>query len=340
MRENESRFEGDEIPNFRGRPCLWDKLGLDRETDKSNQSSNRDDFPVHLQDVDFSDYRYLDAIQCPSGLLDREMGLVARHFPDREFSWFSVARQWRMRDIMILVFETTRTRSIDTVDLPGKHELRNQYHSENLAVAARAQEYLVSWSSGLREDTVPSIEAVLGRPYYELMLIDADDAALNISVSADAAAQDIIGESLKLMRTLHVRPYLFWTSETELMIAAGRPSSDTGPWSRADIDEMTFLPSILNGLLDSNISPDLMDWSNARRIVFEPACTKNVVDEDDTRLKGLLNDMQFLRRVIIPDSWSDDDEVLISRLVKLGRFGYGLPEVRKPEYRDVHIIDP
>ena len=142
------------------------------------------------------------------------------------------------------------------------------------------------------------------------------------------------------MHTLHVRPYLFWTSETELMIAAGRPSSDKGPWSRADIDEMTFLPSILNGLVNSEGSPDLIDWSNARRIVFEPACTKNVVDEDDVSLKALLNEKPFLTRGIIPDSWSDDDEVLIRRLVKLGRFGYGLPQVRKPEYRDVHIIDP
>ena len=338
MRENDSRFEGDEIPNFRGRPCIWDRLGLDREIDTPNQSANLDDFPTNLQNTEFSDYRYLDAIYWQSGFLDRNMGLVFKDIPIT-WSWLSIAKHWDMRDPMILAFETTRTRTIDTVDLPGKHDLRNQYHSENPAVAAKAQEYLYSWASGLGESTLPKIEAVLGRLYYELMLIEADDAAMNISVSADAAAHDIIREALKLMRALHVRPFLFWTSETELMISAGRPSSDKGPWSRADIDEMTFLPSILNGLLESKISPDLMDWSNARRIALEPGCTKNVVGEDDARLKALLDQMPFLRRVIFPDSWSKDDDVLIRRLVKLGRFGYGLPQVRKQEYRDVHIID-
>ena len=340
MSEKENQTRDDGIPNFRGRPCVWDRLGLVRAPDTAGRTPGWDDPPLNLSGLNFGDYRYLDAIQWPTGFMDRNMGLVRRQLPEGEFSWFSIARHWRMTGLVILIFETTRTRSVETVNLPGKATLRSQYHSEDPAVVAKAQEYLDSWASGLDEGSIPKIEAVLGRPYYELMLLETEDAAQNINLSVDTATEDIIREAVELMDILHVRPYQSWTSETELMVAAGRPGSKKGPWSRADIDEVTFLPSILNGMLEDRASPDLLDWSNARRICIEPECTKSVVDGDDVRLKELLVDMPFLRRVILPDSWSNDDEVLIRRLVKLGRLGYGLPQVRKPEYRDVHLADP
>ena len=189
------------LPDFPSEHCIWDDLGLPRETQVEQQSWNPNGMSTFFQGLRFSEYRYWDAIYWRTGYLDRAQsetgypGLdqvgypfveqisesVGRHrsdyaelrakaladYSDKRSLWFLVARTWGMRDHMILTFETNRTRSIDTVDLPGKYELRNQYHSSDPGVAARAQEQLASWALG-PEVTIPDMEAVLGRPYYEL----------------------------------------------------------------------------------------------------------------------------------------------------------------------------
>ena len=320
----------------------------------------------------FSDYRYWDAIYWRNGYLDRQQsesgypaidqiryGFVdqisdaiewdrvdhaearAKALADRSDKrslWFRISRQWNMRDHMILVFETNRTRSIDSVELPGKHDLRNRYHSDNPQVAADARSELVAWATGTGS-AIPDIEAVLGRPYYELM-----DAVLGAGIfqaiqqSVDAATNDIINEAVQLMTELHVRPYIFWSSETELMIAAARPGSNRGPWNRQDIERTVPLMSAVHGMAVGSYNAGLIEWSNTRRTACEPECDWNTVAADDARLNNFLSTLPDLRRLLDSESWTDDDQELMRRLIRLGRFGYGFPPVRKPEYRDVHIL--
>ena len=141
-----------------------------------------------------------------------------------------------------------------------------------------------------------------------------------------------------IMSVLHVRPYAFWTSETELMIAAARPGSILGPWGRSDVEAMAPLLSAANGIAVGGNNAHLIEWSNARRTAYEPGYDWNDVEIDDARLESVLINRPDLERLLNSESWHDDDKVLMHRLVRLGRFGYGLPRVRKPEYQDVHVL--
>lgn len=352
------------IPQFPGDHCIWDDLGLPRETDTPGQSWNPNGMSWFFHGLNFSDYRYWDAIYWRNGYLDRQVGegrypfvdqisntieedgveraeVRAKALADRSDKrslWFRIARQWNMRDHMILVFETNRTRSIDSVELPGKHDLRNRYHSRNPQVAADARSELVAWATGTGS-AIPDIEAVLGRPYYELV-----DAVLGAGIfqaiqqSVNAATHDIINEAVRLMTELHVRPYIFWISETELMIAAARPGSNRGPWNRQDIERTAPLISAVHGVAVGSYNAGLMEWSNTRRTAYEPQCDWNTVAADDALLNDFLSTSPDLRRLLDSESWTNDDQELLRRLIRLGRFGYGFPPVRKPEYRDVHIL--
>ena len=360
------------IPQFPGNRCIWDDLGLRRETDTPGQSWNPNGMSTFFHKLKFSDYRYWDAIYWRNGYLDRQQSVtgypdadqvrygfvdqisnaievdrldraevrakaLADH-SDKRSLWFRVARQWHMRDHMILVFETTRTRSVDLVNLPGKHDLRNRYHSSNPQIAADARSELLAWATGTRL-TIPDIEAVLGRPYYELMYGVLDIGIIKaIQQSVDITTNDIINEAVQLMAELHVRPYIFWTSETELMIAAARPGSNRGPWNRQDIEKTAPLISAVHGVAIGSNNAGLMEWSNARRTAYEPECDWNTVAADDAQLDYFLSTSPDLHRLLDSESWTDDDQELMKRLIRLGRFGYGFPQVRKPEYRDVHIL--
>ena len=326
-----------------------------------------------FHNLSFSEYRYWDAIYWRTGYLDRGQSAtgypvidqvryafleqisdtIGRERPDhaevraraladysdRRSLWFLVARKWGMRDHMILTFETNRTRSIDSVRLEGKQELRHRYHSRDPRVAAGAREELASWASGPGV-TVPDMEAVLGRPYYELLLgvLDAETKEA-VQQSVDAATDDIIEEATRLMAQLHVRPYVFWTSETELMIAAARPGSARGPWNRQDVERAAPLVSAAGGVAAGANSSGLIEWSNARRSAYEPECNWQVITADDVRLVDYLAALPALKSLLDFESWTGDDEELLRRLTRLGRFGYGLPQVRKPEYRNVHTLE-
>ena len=363
---------GSGIPQFPGEHCIWDDLGLPRETDAPQQSWNPNGMSTFFHKIRFSDYRHWDAIYWRNGYLDRQQSesgypavdqvrygfvdqisdaiewdradraevrakALADH-SDKRSLWFRIARRWNMRDHMILVFETTRTRSIDSVNLPGKHDLRNRYDSGEPGVAARAQEELMSWFDGSGM-TIPDIEAVLGRPYYELMYGVLDTGIIEaIQQSVDATTTDITSEAVRLMTELHVRPYIFWTSETELMIAAARPGSNRGPWNRQDIEKTAPLMSAVHGVAVGSDNAGLMEWSNARRTAYEPECNWHTIANDDARLKDFLSALPDLQELLDARSWTDDDQELMRRLIRLGRFGYGLPPVRKPEYRDVHVM--
>ena len=362
------RNRGAGLPSFSGEFCLWDSLGLSRGTDVRGQSWNPNGISTFFHQLDFAGFRYWDAIYWRTGYLDRHIGerrcsfveeydarasqvgdtdyerrarVFADHSDGRSL-WFALARRWRMRDHMVLTFETSRTRSIDTVDLPGKQRLRDQYHSRDPRVSITAQNNLVARAMG-RENAITEIEAVLGRPYYELIDLSFDkgsstDATEDLDKSVAAAVDDIIDEAVSIMSVLHVRPYIFWTSETELMIAAARPGTNLGPWSRADVEERAPLHTTADGVAVGWDHADLIGWSNARRTAYEPGCDWNDVENDDARLKDFLTCRPNLERLLTSETWSSDDKVLIHRLVRLGRFGYGLPQVRKPEYRNIHVL--
>ena len=359
------RNRGAGLPQFPGAQCLWDDLGLARETDVPGQSWNTNGISTFFHRLDFADFRYWDAIYWRTGYIDRQYGehrdsfvteydmrattddpfrraqVFADH-TDKKSLWFRVARSWGMRDHMILTFETNRTRSIESVDMPSKHDLGRRYHSSEPGVAYNAKIELVAWFLG-RDNSIPEIEAVLGRPYYELTDLSFGNGGpvngeIGINASVDAAVDDIVNEALRLMSVLHVRPYIFWTSETELMIAAARPGSNTGPWSRADVERVAPLLASVDGLAVGGNNAGLLEWSNARRTAYEPGCDWDSVAIDDARLKDFWLTFPALERFLNSESWSEDDRVLMRRLVRLSRFGYGLPHVRKPEYRDVHTL--
>ena len=186
------------IPQFPGEHCIWDDLGLPRETEATGQSWNPNGMSTFFHKLRFSDYRYWDAIYWRTGHLDRQQSksgypaadqvgydfvdqisdaigrerldytelrakALADH-TDKRSLWFLVARRWNMRDHMILVFETNRTRSMDTVDLAHRHDIRADYHSRDPKIAADARVRLSEWVTG-RENTIPDMESVLGRPY-------------------------------------------------------------------------------------------------------------------------------------------------------------------------------
>ena len=362
------RNRGAGLPSFPGEFCLWDRLGLSRETDVPGQSWNPNGIPTFFHQLNFAEFRHWDAIYWRTGYLDRHIGerrfsfveeydarasqvgdtdyerragFFADHSDGRSL-WFAVARQWGMRDHMILTFETNRTRSIETVDIPRKYQIREQYHSRDRRVSMTAQNNLVAWAMG-RENVVPEIEAVLGRPYYELLDLSFDcgsptDATGDLNKSVATAVDDIIEEAARIMSVLHVRPYIFWISETELMIAAARPGTNLGPWSRADVEERAPLLAAVDGVAGGRNNADLIEWSNARRTAYEPGYDWSDVENDDARLKDFLANRPDLERLLSAEPWSHDDRVLIHRLVRLGRFGYGFPPVRKPEYRNIHVL--
>ena len=241
---------------------------------------------------------------------------------------------------MILVFETNRTRSIDSVTLPGAQSLRDRYHSRDPKVAADARIEMAVLAPAL-ENGISAIESILGRPYYELLyfpLNSVGTAIEGIRQSVDATTDDIINEAVRLMALLHVRPYIFWTSETELMIAAARPGSSRGPWDRQDIEQTAPLMSAVDCISVGSDRTGLIEWCNARRTAYEPGCDWDVIAADDARLRDFLSTLPDLRKLLDGEAWTDDDRELMRGLVRLGRLGYGVPSVRKPPYRDVHLL--
>ena len=70
----------------------------------------------------------------------------------------------------------------------------------------------------------------------------------------------------------------------------------------------------------------------------EPRYDWDDVQDDNAHLKQRMLETPELGDFLDSESYSEDDRILMHRLVRLSRFGYGLPKVRKPEYRNVHIL--
>lgn len=328
---------------------MWDELGLLRETDVPGQSWNQNGISTFFHQLKFEEYLTWDAIYWRTGYLDREAGehrdsfvheldatmevvtledqarraeILAR-YSDSKSMWFQVARHLGMRDHMILAFETTRTRSIDTVDWNDKHEIRHLYYSNDPSEHMKGSIKLTVHDS-LYSATphITNMEAVLGRPYYEITEGMIGNGELqSIDQSVESITDDVINDALRIMLVLHVRPYAFWTSETELMIAAGRPGNVSGPWTRAEIEQTAPMLQMIPG---TNPHSNLRDWSNMIRDFYEPGIDRATIVNDDKNLLELMGVCHpNLRTVLESEIHTSDDRELIKRLVRLGRFGYG-----------------
>ena len=327
---------------------MWDSLGLPRETNVPGQSWNPNGISIFFHQLSFQDYIYWDAIYWRTGYLDRQVGehrdrfvteldqqfhvdtfedrderaRILTRYSDQKSLWYQCARSFRMRDHMIIVFETSRTRPIESVDLRNKHEIRRKYHSSIPREKMQGQIALASWTLGNDQVSTGDIEAVIGRPYFELWDLPINDAQPDIDSSVATATDDIINESVRLMETLHVRPYAFWVSETELMIAAARPSVESGPWTRLELEQQApLLVSDADGVM-RRIPTNLREQSNRIRVAYEPNYNWNDITEADSKLVRWLERFPDYQELLESEGYTDDDRKLLHRLIRLSRFGY------------------
>lgn len=341
---------------------MWDKLGLPRETNVPGQSLNYNQEPAFLHLVKFEDYLTLDAIYWRGGYFDREYGLrshsVLRRIQSRYSEmrprneaertaifdseverlsmWYQLARRELMLDHSILAFETTRTKPFESVTLPNKQVLRqaaiDQGSSDpKIAFEARVTLMALTVGSGLRPEDQ---EAILGRPYYEITEGNLEQGEIDfIDISVEFITDTIISEALDAMRKLHVRPYHYWASQTELMIAAARPTEESGPWTRHDIERTSPMLEYIAGPDGGRTTfpwTNLRDYSNMVRDFYEPGYDRNDIMEEDQNLITLMRmSHPKLRETLEDQSWTPDDRELIKRLIRLARFGYGNAEARK-----------
>ena len=331
---------------------MWDALGLPRETNVPNQSWNPNGISTFFHNVDFSDFLTLDAIFWRTGGLDRQMGEhrdqfvygvderiqvetyedrdrraeILANYSDQKSVWYRLARSLGMRDHIILAFETTRTRGIDSLQLFDRNEL------ENLSRSVGSNRLIVGdlelASAAVKNVSIPAVEAVLGRPYYELaegnLSVDCIGA---IEQSVEAVTDDIIEDALRVLKILHARPYAYWVSETELKMAAARPGMESGPWARDEIEKTApMLEFIPDDAGNRSTSPErnLRHWSNMVRDMYEPGTDRTIIRNDDAPLIEMLNtyDPQ-LCTLLESEAHTSDEREMIKRLVRLARFGYG-----------------
>ena len=332
---------------------MWDSLGLPRETRVNGQSWNPNGISIFFHQLSFQDYIYWDAIYWRTGYLDRQVGeyrdrfvaeldqrfhvetledrneraRILAQYSDQKSLWYQCARFFGMRDHMIIVFETSRTRPIESVDLPNKHEIRRKYHSSDPREKMEGQIALAAWTLGNGRVSAADIEAVIGRPHYELWDLPVSECRPEIDSSVAAATADITNEATRLMKTLHVRPYAFWVSETELMIAAARPGIASGPWTRQELEQQApLLVSDADGVM-RRIPDNLREQSNRFRVAYEPGQSWNKITEADAKLVRWLDRFPDYRDLLESEEYTDDDSELLHRLIRLSRFGYCYADV-------------
>ncbi len=327
---------------------MWDALGLPRETDVYGQSWNPNGISIFFHQLSFQDYIHWDAIYWRTGYLDRQVGehhdqfvteldqqfhvetfedrderaRILTRYSDQKSLWYQCARSFGMRDHMIIAFETSRTRSIESVGLHNKHEIRRKYHSSNPREKTEGQQALASWALGNDRVSTAGIEAVIGRPYYEIWDLPVSECRRDIDSSVAAVTADITSEAVRLMETLHVRPYAFWVSETELMIAAARPGIGSGPWTRQELEQQApLLVSDADGVM-RRIPNNLREQSNRIRVAYEPNYSWNDIIEADAKLVRWLERFPDYREFLESGGYTNDDSELLHRLIRLSRFGY------------------
>ncbi len=121
----------------------------------------------------------------------------------------------------------------------------------------------------------------------------------------------IISDALHIMQQACLRPFMYWASDTELMIAAARPTQNIGPWTAAEFQ--------------AEIGPEfghfetLEQWSNAIRELFEPGISKGETEEttwDASVLRAPKDEIAALRLA----TWNSDEKTLIGNLVRLAHW--------------------
>lgn len=331
---------------------MWDALGLPRDTNVPGQSWNPNGISTFFHKLNFPDFLTFDAVLWRTGGFDRQTGehrdqfvhqvdeqiqvetyedrdrranILAR-YSDQKSVWYQLARSQGMRDHMILAFETTRTRTIENLQPPDRNNLVSL--SRSIGSDGPTTGNLELATLAVNKVSIPAVEAVLGRPFYELTegnLTDREFKAIDQSV--EAITDDIVRDALEAMKILHVRPYAYWASETELMIAAARPGKESGPWSRQEVEGIApmleFIPDE-KGNRSTFPESNLRDWSNMVRDMYEPGTDRAIITNDDAPLIEMMNTYNpQLRTLLESEPHTSDEREMIKRLVRLARFGYG-----------------
>ena len=351
---------------------MWDEMGLPRETKVPGQSLDYNQKPAFLENIDLREYLTLEAIYWRGGFLDRELGLgdhpvieyieedYRRERPQNEEEktqifnrrvemqslWYQLARQEQMLDHTIIAFEATRTKRFEDVNWPNKHKLKQaviDQSNRDPKIARSGQTTAVSLllGSGLSPEDQ---EAIFGRPYYEITmgLIEQDDLEF-IDRSVQFITETITSEALRAMKALHVRPFHYWTSQTELMMAAARPTRESGPWTRQDIPPMVEFIAGPDGKPTTFPGTNLRHYSNMVRNLYEPGYQREHIVEEDQNLITLMEiSNPRLGEILENHTTTSDDRELIKRLVRLARFGYGnavakrnlLERIRKQQFSE------
>ncbi len=304
--------------------------------DQVKGSSPNSGLAERIEAIGCEGYRYLDAIWFRYGFWDRQKGherfspMLAQHS-----LWLGSGVNDGLADKIIMAFETTKTRpfsecAIAECTADRMQRIRDLHHSTSLDDRLEGQTMLVAMVSG-QPDTAVQAEIILGRPYWELTMAlvpGADDINEQINQSMGAAASDIIIEATDVMEGLDLWAYNYWTSETELMVAAARPRDVSAPKNRGEYEQR--YPLITSGPEGIRpIHPDsLMEWSNNQRSAHEPGISWDDMQESDAALVAALTRVPALRELLDREAHCPDGVALVHRLVRLGRFGYGNPILR------------
>ena len=303
---------------------------------EAQTTSSESDLAERIANLGCSDYRYLDAIYFREGIWDRQIGHSRRPAMTVQHSiWLGSGTNDGLADKIIMAFETTRPRPFEQCAILDctteiMRQIRDLHQSDSHESKLRGQSMLIAMILG-RSDSTIQAEIILGRPYWELTLAltpTADDIADQIDQSVGATASDIIAEATDVMERLGLWAYNYWISETELMVAAGLPMDSSSPQNRGEYERRA--PLLTVGPEGSRpIYPDsLMEWSNNQRSAHEPGISWDDIRESDKGLIDCFMSVPALRELLDGEAHSPDGVVLIHRLVRLGKFGYGNPIVR------------
>ena len=278
-----------------------------------------------IKQLNYKRYRYLDAIYWRQGLWSREVGMEA-YLPPLSMNdsiWLGTVSSHPCTDNIIMAFETTRTHPFEDCAIADKDEIRRLFSSPLQEDNLKGQMMLTAAVIG-NPDAIVDRDALLGRPYWELTRVPIDDSIKRaVSISSGRAAGDIIKEASDIMLHLNIRPYNYWTSETELMIAAGRPKNPSEPQNRQEFEKRIPLLVSRPGWSPEMAQTNLREWSNNQRCSNEPYYNWEKIQKADESLAAAMKDLPALRDLLESEGHCDDDAELILRLVRLGRFGYG-----------------
>ena len=285
--------------------------------------------------MNFNDFTYLDAIIEPDGTTDRHAvfpGPIRSH-------WMQPPAGAGLTHPAILAFETGRCGPAAALTPDAIAAVRAadraRRNATNPAAVARAEAFLTDTLADLDGHEV---EAALGHPHYELCYLPPGLAAPHIAGSSHDTAQGILNEIHRITTVTQTIAYTYWCSETELMVGIAAPDGPQGP---ADYRQWQQRERSLLRLIagpDYREPASLRHWSNLRRLAYEPGYRPADIAHDDSALERHHQRHPEHAAIVdgaAPEPAASEHQTLYD-LVKLSRWGYGLPAVKKAEYANVH----